>query len=487
MTDSPTAEEQAFQPPPPEDSRAAFAALDHAHQQRLAAEVGELVAIVHAADLYEVDQEAVLDGMERLVQPGHDGTPLVGEFLATEIGPLLGISPDAAMGRIGDALDLRHRLPKLWNTVLAGTVQVWQALKVCQATAALSAQAAGWVDKQLADALQAWPWPRVTRALPAWIIQADPDTARQRAETAARDHHLRLSGINDGHIAIWGLVDAADGIDFDQAINQIANSLPNDPTAAGGSDLDARRAAAVGILARSAFGQNVLPSHTLVVHIAADDPAINTNGQAHAGQAGTGVAHVDKWGPLLTEQLPRFLAGSKVIVRPIIDPATIGAVDAHDPTAVMRFAVEQRNPVDVFPYGTRAATNCDLDHTTPYTPGEVGQTHLGNLGPLSRFTHRAKTFGGWQLQQPEPGVFHWTSPAGYQYLVTADGTTRIHMPEAEAETEGVSNSAEANAEPAEVGAETETDPPAQAEQPTESEPPTQAELPDQPEPLDEAS
>ncbi|MGB3956375.1 MAG: hypothetical protein WBL05_14025, partial [Brooklawnia sp.] len=110
-----------------------------------------------------------------------------------------------------------------------------------------------------------------------------------------------------------------------------------------------------------------------------------------------------------------------------------------------------------------------------------------NLGPLSRFTHRAKTFGGWQLQQPEPGVFHWTSPAGYQYLVTADGTTRIHMPEAEAETEGVSNSAEANAEPAEVGAETETDPPAQAEQPTESEPPTQAELPDQPEPLDEAS
>ncbi|MGB3955325.1 MAG: DUF222 domain-containing protein, partial [Brooklawnia sp.] len=234
--DSPAPEEQVFEPPPPGDVRAALAALDHAHRQRLAGEVSELVAIVHAADLYEVDQEAVLDGMERLVQPGHDGTPLVGEFLATEIGPLLGVSPQAAMGRIGDALDLRHRLPRLWNTVLSGTVQVWQALKVCQATAALSAQAAARVDKQLADALPAWPWPRVMRALPAWIIAADPDTARQRAETAARDRHLRLSGINDGHVAMWGLLDAADGIDFDQAINRIANSLPNDPTAAGGSD-----------------------------------------------------------------------------------------------------------------------------------------------------------------------------------------------------------------------------------------------------------
>ncbi|MGB3954093.1 MAG: hypothetical protein WBL05_02205, partial [Brooklawnia sp.] len=80
--------------------------------------------------------------------------------------------------------------------------------------------------------------------------------------------------INDGHVAMWGLLDAADGIDFDQAINRIANSLPNDPTAAGGSDLDARRAAAVGILARTAFGQHTLPTHTLVVHITATDPAI---------------------------------------------------------------------------------------------------------------------------------------------------------------------------------------------------------------------
>ncbi|MGB3956212.1 MAG: hypothetical protein WBL05_13180, partial [Brooklawnia sp.] len=106
-----------------------------------------------------------------------------------------------------------------------------------------------------------------------------------------------------------------------------------------------------------------------------------------------------------------------------------------------------------------------------------------NLGPLSRFTHRAKTFGGWQLQQPEPGVFHWTSPAGYQYLVTANGTTRIQIPE-----EGAGAEAGSEAEAAEPKADTEPDPTeAESQLTEESEPPAQAELPDETEPLDEAS
>lgn len=133
----------------------------------------------------------------------------------------------------------------------------------------------------------------------------------------------------------------------------------------------------------------------------------------------------------------------------------------------------------------RAATNCGLDHTTPYIQGETGQTRPGNLGPLSRVTHRARTFGGWKLEQPTPGVFHWTSPAGYRYLVTANGTTRIHVPETEAEDETGSEAdpAKADAEATQAGAEAET----QAQPLVKTEPPAQAELSDEPEPLEEAS
>ena len=48
-----------FEQPRAADAGAAFAALDHAHQQLVACEVAELVAIAHAADLYRV---ADLDG-----------------------------------------------------------------------------------------------------------------------------------------------------------------------------------------------------------------------------------------------------------------------------------------------------------------------------------------------------------------------------------------------------------------------------------------
>ena len=45
------------------------------------AEVAELVTITHTADLWQVDTAAVDAGIEQLIQPGHDGTPQVGEFL----------------------------------------------------------------------------------------------------------------------------------------------------------------------------------------------------------------------------------------------------------------------------------------------------------------------------------------------------------------------------------------------------------------------
>ena len=94
----------------------------------------------------------------------------------------------------------------------------------------------------------------------------------------------------------------------------------------------------------------------------------------------------------------------------------------------MRFALQQRNPVDVFPYATRGARSCDADHTNPYTPDGKTQTRLDNLGPLTRFTHRAKTHANWSLAQPKPGVYQWTSPYGYRYQVIANGTTRLHIP-----------------------------------------------------------
>jgi hypothetical protein len=47
---------------------------------------------------------------------------------------------------------------------------------------------------------------------------------------------------------------------------------------------------------------------------------------------------------------------------------------------------------------------------------------IGNLGPHIRYHHRIKTFGGWQVCQPEPGTWLWRSPHHRIYLVNPSGT-----------------------------------------------------------------
>ena len=145
-----------------------------------------------------------------------------------------------------------------------------------------------------------------------------------------------------------------------------------------------------------------------------------------------GVARIEGIGALDRTTLRRFLGHTRVTVRPVVDLNTIAPVDQYEIPAGMRQHVLARNPVEVFPYSTRPAGSCDLDHTEPYdwtAPAGAGQTRPDNLGPLSRRTHRAKTARLWHLEQWQPGWYTWTSPHGFQYEVSPHGTTALGRPQ----------------------------------------------------------
>lgn len=383
-----------------------------------AAEIALAISLAEAADTYRVDEGAMCAGADRLERGGADGTPLISEFLASELGPLLGLSPAATGWRIADTLNLRHRHPQLWRAFVGGEVRWWPALQVARrcAEAHLGVEAARFVDRQVAAALAVQPLGRVLRNLDRLIVAADPALARQRADEAAAFRAVGVGPARDGHVALWGTLDAADGLALDEALDAIADAMPAEVPRGH------RRAAGLGELARGAFGQDPLPRHVeLIVRL--DRPE-------------SPAATIDGVGTVLREQLADLLAGSRYTIRPIVDPHAIEASDGYDIPGALRLAVTERNPVDVFPFGTRSARGCDLDHTIPFdhraAPG-AGQTRYGNLGPLSRRAHRAKTHAGWSLAQRSPGVFEWASPAGYRYLVTPAGTTRLRSPHAGAD------------------------------------------------------
>lgn len=86
---------------------------------------------------------------------------------------------------------------------------------------------------------------------------------------------------------------------------------------------------------------------------------------------------------------------------------------ARFPSAPLRRWVIARDVTCRAPGCTAPARSCDTDHTIDHADG--GRTRHDNLGLLCRHHHRLKHEGGFQLAQPEPGHFHWTSPNGRTY------------------------------------------------------------------------
>jgi hypothetical protein len=61
--------------------------------------------------------------IQRACAWGGQGTPEVSEYCAAELGGLQGTGMAAARALIADALDLRYRLPRLWDRVVTGGVR----------------------------------------------------------------------------------------------------------------------------------------------------------------------------------------------------------------------------------------------------------------------------------------------------------------------------------------------------------------------------
>ncbi|WP_185711250.1 DUF222 domain-containing protein [Arachnia propionica] len=222
-------------------------------------------------------------------------------------------------------------------------------------------------------------------------MQADPAAAAEREAVAREDRHVWVSGIQDGHCALSGRLAARDAVDLDHALTSVAGTIPEEA-----GTLRQRRAAALGVLARQAAGQDTLPAATVIVHIDADDPVLTGEGEA------CGVAEIEHWGAVLSNRLPEFLKDTRVTVRPVIDPWRLPPQDGHDPSVALWTAVTALMPTDMFPYAASTSRRCDIDHTIPHDDHTPGLTRWGNLAPLSRRTHLGKTFGGWWMKRQRP-------------------------------------------------------------------------------------
>ncbi|AXE38047.1 DUF222 domain-containing protein [Acidipropionibacterium virtanenii] len=395
------------------------------------AEADRLLAVAGMIDTYPAPAPLVdSPAAERVVSAGAESAGAVGEFVALEVGALLGLGEPTAWSLVHDVANLRARHPHLWAAVADLRVEAWQARKVAQACDELSAEAARWVDQKLESVWGTAPWPRIRRRLTGLIVRADADLARPRAETARRDRFLSIRHLGDSTSVLTARMDTAAALTLEASLDMIVDQMILE----GAQDpLPVLRARALEMLATP---QNPdqdttptnpsppLPLADVVVHIAAENL-----------ETGTGVARVTARGrdvgPVLVDQLAHLLGHHRIRVLPVTDLNGDPAVDAYEIPDRIRRQLVIREDYSVFPYSTSRSRSADLDHTvayrrsTPGSPAPPGQTRISNLGPLARREHRAKTAGLWTVDQPEPGVYEWTNRTGRRWRVARGRTTRL--------------------------------------------------------------
>ncbi|GAA1924420.1 HNH endonuclease signature motif containing protein [Nocardioides hwasunensis] len=388
------------------------------------------------------------------------GCPLVAEFCIAELGTVLGISTTAAKNLIGHALELRHRLPRLWAQVRAGAVPAWRARSVAEATIhtspALTVEAAGWVDVQVAAVAARVGPAQLDRLVAEAITRFDlgaPDPAADPEDGYLHvdPRHVSVHG-QDVHFAgtvrIEAEVDLADSIDIDNALAHGAKARK----AMGSTEsLDVRRAKALGDLARiqtalDLFHHGTGPGET---RDADDHDGLPSARQvilyAHFDAAVSGDTTV--FGPTgrmeharclaLLDQIQAWCADSRteVTVTPVIDLHQQLATPAYEVPDRIREHVTLRDRTCVFPWCSRPARACDVDHIIPFDHDadtdarpQTGPTETGNLAALCRTHHRLKTHTGWRYRMLDPGVFEWTSPHEHRYRRDHTGTTALDPP-----------------------------------------------------------
>ncbi len=426
----------------PTPTRVALDAVRSHEQAVREHEVATIRAVLEWATLCEA---RTLDEAAHVPDFGEDegqavagvGAPLVRESALAELTVALGRSPEAGRAYLGAVLEVRYRLPRLWEAVASGRCAFWRARQVAERTMLLCEEGAAYVDTHVNGFVHAVSHAQRDRIVEAALARWQPELADERRRAAAEQRgvevHLRSMGVT-GTVQVTACLDGADALDLDTRLQDGARELR---LLGSTESLGVRRAQSLGDLAR---GQATLPAgkderadgppttlparRAVVLHLHVALAAVTGCGATSDEETLARVGNLRA--PVLTEQVRRWCGTAGTItVRPVLDLDGLLAAESYEAPTRLREQIELRDATCVFPHCTRPATRADLDHVVPWP---AGPTTSQNLAPLCRRHHRHKTHHGWSYEVLAAGVHLWRSPHGLRSLRLPSGTYDLSEP-----------------------------------------------------------
>ena len=194
-----------------------------------------------------------MPGADTMLELAGAGAPEVSDFAVTELATALGRTRESGRLLVGDVVEAKHRLPKVWARMVAGQVTAWRVRRLAEATRGLSAEAAAFVDAQVAHVVHTTGPAVIHRLVLEAAARFEPESTEvEECDTKSNlffDLDLDTPAASVGKasaVSAYGLLDRADAEDLEAAIRQLAHQMYLDGST---DDLSVRRAKALGYLA----------------------------------------------------------------------------------------------------------------------------------------------------------------------------------------------------------------------------------------------
>lgn len=409
----------------------------------------ELAAALAAADVTSLGAYELVEfiaGCERVAAAMHalQATAVAELARRVEMRPVDGarvsVSPQrvtalevsarlAVSGAEGEALVARA---EYLQQVLPDTFAAWAAGRIDTRKAETIARTLYRHDTGLARTVEARVLPRaeeltvesLRRLINREIHRLDPKDAQARHQDGRQRRHIVITPAGDGMSWIEAYVPdevaAAVKATLDAGAASLKQKYPDDGRTMGARRVDVLAALAfaalsagrVGGCAACAGGIKLADAQHRPVTVNVTVPASSLLGVDE--QPG----ELAGFGPISADAA-RKLADGGVWRRILTDPASGTVLDVgrtrYRPPAPLAEHIMVRDVRCVWPGCDRPASSpgVDIDHILDWALGGVTADH--NLGLLCEKHHVDKHNSKWQVRQPEPGRFEYTSPTGHTY------------------------------------------------------------------------
>ena len=316
---------------------------------------------------------------------------------SAEIRCALNLTRRAADRELDFAQTLRQRLPKVWDALVTGTLDVRRARTITDGTDHLSIDTARAVVDQILEPAAEWTTGQIAARLRKLCIEVDPEEAKDRYQYAVNQRHIEMRSTEAGTANIGGY-----DLPPDQAarvmsrINRIAESLR-----VAGEERTMDQLRADVFLDLLDGGELAKTGKKGIVDIHVDLETLTRLSEHPGDLAGYGPVvadiarqvaenrHRQQWRYQVTDKEGE-----------IIDHG----ITRRRPTAAQRRYVEIHNP--------------DMDHTQPWS--ENGPTKTTNLGPNCAHDHYVRHQAGWTYRRAANGDHLWTTRLGHVYRKRRD-------------------------------------------------------------------